>query len=664
MYLDHMLTSPALLIDLAGVARLAGVRRAVASVWRSRFAAGSDAFPQAVSEKDGSVQFDAREVAEWLVRTGHGKNADALADAAASAAPPDFSFAEARSVAELEALIALIAHIDDIDGMTPSDLEKAASKLDSRDHMLLAEVAAHVRRGAPWVEYATQLVDAAFSPSNALTLVAQRHAVSLRSAGSAGQLVGGVIGLVVDVTLALVREGDSVRLDASDISLASRLTGELGDDVSIVLPDDEDHGRRVRRRLLVDGRWIAEREKPATRVVAVARVPSRPGEDVAEILRAVDGVSLSLRASDVAVIIGPSRALVDRLRPSEEQARADILRFGRVRGIARLPAGLVDSAVRESLALWVLGEPAGETPLADRATAVADLTAVQLTAAARADLVSDLAAALHGGRDLHDHQFRFASFARTSSLQARSGPLVAPKPAGQMRATPDVSELPALLDLTADAVRADILPVELVPAQHDVPRVASVPALIKARHLRKIQGVRVDPDLIGTDGLIVVTQSDLDDPASIGCSRVDQLDFATRNPNAQLTRPGDVIFRTSPSAAAWVDVDGSKVVVAPARVLRISENDPGGLVAEVIAADITGATAGPGAWKRWMLRRVAPQTISPLRRALTDIAATRRELETRAARLSDYAALIVDATTSGAVDIVPSAPFADSATTP
>ncbi len=657
-----MPASPALLIDLAGVARLAGVQRAVASVWRSRFATGSDAFPQAAGVKNGSALFDADEVAEWLVRTGHGNNTDARADAAASAAPSDFSFAEGNSVAELEALITLIAHVDDLDGMTPSDLEEAASKLDAHDVMLLAEVAAHVRRGVPWVQYAAQLVNAAYSPSAALTLVAQRHAVEQRSAGSSGQLVGDAMALFVDVTVALVREGDSVRLDARDVTLASRLARQLGDEVSIVLPDEE-HSRRVRRRLLVDGHWLAEREESAPRLVAVVRVPSQPGEDLAAILRAVDEVSLSLRASDAAVVIGPARALVDPLGPSDEQARADILRSGRVRAMARLPVGLVDSAVRESLALWVFGERAGDDPLMDRVTAVADLTAVQLTAATRADLVSDLAAAVHGGRDLHDHQFRFASFAWTSSLQARSGPLVAPKPAEQVPATSGVKELPVLLDLAADAVRADVLPVEIVPAQHDVPRAASVPTLIRERHLRKIQGVRVDPDLIGAEGLIAVTQSDLDDPASIGRSRVDQFVFAARFPNAQLTRPGDVVFRTSPSAAAWVDVDGSKVVVSPARVLRISESDPGGLVAEVIAADITGATAGPGAWKRWMLRRVAPQTINPLRRALTDIATAREELETRAARLSDYAALIVAGATSGAVTIIDTIHAADTATT-
>ncbi|MEJ8284620.1 hypothetical protein [Curtobacterium citreum] len=657
-----MPTAPSLLIDLAGVARLAGVQRPVPSVWRSRFASTSEPFPRAVDEKASRAQFDAHEVADWLVRTGHGNNPEARADAAASATPPDFSFADPRAVAELEALIALSAQVDDLGALTPSRIEDAGVELDPRDVNLQAEIAAHARRGAPWVEYAARLIDAAYSPSAALALVTQRHAVSLRAAGSAGQLVSDVVALIVDATLALVREGDAVRLDAHDAALSSTLAGNVGDDVSIVLPTDAG-SRRIRRQLLVDGHWLAEREEPARRVVAIARVPSQRGDDVAAILRAVDEVSLSLGDSDAAVVIGPARALVDPLAPVDERARADILRSGRVRGIARLSAGLVDSAVREALALWVVGERAGDVPPAERVTAVADLTAIQLTPATRADLVSDLMAGMGSGRDLRAHQFRFASFVRTTSLQARSGSLVASATRKPVLATMDTAELPALLDLAADALRDDITPVEIAPDSHDVPPAALLPELIEARHLRRIQGVRLDPDLVGSEGLIVVTPSELDNPASIGRTRVDQLALAARNPNAQLTRPGDVVFRTSPSAAAWVDVDGSKVVAYPARVLRITANDPGGLVPEVIAADITGAAAGPGAWKRWMLRRVSPQATAPLRRALADIATTREELETRASRLSDYAALIVAGVTSGAVTIIDTSHAADAATT-
>jgi len=86
-------------------------------------------------------------------------------------------------------------------------------------------------------------------------------------------------------------------------------------------------------------------------------------------------------------------------------------------------------------------------------------------------------------------------------------------------------------------------------------------------------------------------------------------------------------------------------------------------VPEVIAADINGATAGPGAWKRWMLRRVAPHAIAPLRQALADIAHAREDLEARAARLTNYAALIVAGATSGAVTMIDTNHAADAAST-
>ena len=268
------------------------------------------------------------------------------------------------------------------------------------------------------------------------------------------------------------------------------------------------------------------------------------------------------------------------------------------------------------------------------------------------------------GRDLRTHHFRFAAFVATPALQARSGSLVASAMRRPAAATVPTAALPALLDVASAAVRPDVAPIEITPDSHDVPRAMSVAELINAGHLRRVQGTRLDPDLLGSEGLVVVTASDLDEPASIGRMRVDQIEFATQHPSAQLTRPGDVIFRTSPTAAAWVDADGSKVVASPARVLRITADDPGGLVPEIVAADITGAPAGPGAWRRWTLRRVAPRTMTPLRQAIADITTARRDLEARAARLTDYAALIVAGATSGAVTLTEFNHAADAADAP
>ena len=119
--------------------------------------------------------------------------------------------------------------------------------------------------------------------------------------------------------------------------------------------------------------------------------------------------------------------------------------------------------------------------LADRVTAVADLTAIPLTLATRADLVSDLIAGTGSGRDLRAHQFRFARFVRTTSLQARSGSLVASATRKPAPSTTDAAELAALLDIAADTVRGDIDPIEVLTDAHAVPR-AAPPGMGRADH--------------------------------------------------------------------------------------------------------------------------------------------------------------------------------------
>lgn len=659
-----MSTTSPLLIDLAGVARLAGVRRPVVSMWRSRFAAAEDPFPPHVAEDAGRALFDASQVADWLVRTGHGSNSDARADAASEAVPPGFAFTDGDAVVELEALIALYAQLGTLEGLSGAELRQAAMAADPQDLTFGTEVEAHADRGAPWLGYADLLVDAAYSPAAALALVHRRASSVRGTAASAGPLVADAVSLVVESALALAG-GDAVTLtlDGSDAELSAALAGALGDAATLTLPRAE-VARRVRRRLLTEGHWVTEADDrpPTQRSVVVVRVPSQRSSDSVATLLAVDEVSLGLRDDDAAVVIGPARILTDPLGPAEARVRADVLRSGRVRGIARLTTGLVETASREALALWMLGAPNGDVPIADRVTVVADLTGMPLTPATRADLVSDVVASMGGPRDVRAHAFRFARPARTPSLVARGGSLAA-STGIRPKATPAPSDIPALIDTAADMVSSDITPIPLSEAAHNAPAAASVEDLIHDGHLKVVKGVRLDSEMLGTEGLIVVTASTLDAPETIGASRVNQLAFATQHPRTSLTRPGDIVFRTSPTAAAWVDSDGSKVVVSPARVLRITAGDPGGLVPEVVAADIAEAPAGPGAWKRWMLRRVAPHTIAPLRRALADITAVRADLEQRAARLNDYADLMIAGATSGAVTMIEENAAADAAAT-
>jgi hypothetical protein len=108
-----------------------------------------------------------------------------------------------------------------------------------------------------------------------------------------------------------------------------------------------------------------------------------------------------------------------------------------------------------------------------------------------------------------------------------------------------------------------------------------------------------------------------------------------------------------------VDREGSSVVVHPARVLRISPADPGGLVPHLVALDIARATGDPGAWRRWRLRRVAPPSTRSLDRALAEIAAQRLALAERMDALDAYSDLLAHGVAAGVVTLTE--PAADAA---
>ncbi|MDZ8173086.1 hypothetical protein [Microbacterium xanthum] len=648
-----------LVLTLAGVAELAGVQRPVPSMWRTRFARSDDPFPAPVGTRRGSDTFDATEVAEWLARTGHGNNDEVRADAAAAATPEGFSYEDAQAVAEIEGLIALQAATGDLADLSVEDLRSAAQGADHDDQYLRAEVEEHADRGAPWVGWIDRLVDAAYSPGGALAVVAARRAAVGGAAGSAGRLHDDAVTLIAEAVKALTEGGSAaVELDRHDAALSAGICRAVGDDGSVTLPHGPE-SRRARRRLTVEGRWVEEpavvRDSPR---VVVARVPGARGDDEVRMLGALDEVALGLGDDDTAVVLGPARALVDTLDPANERLRADVLRTGRVRGIVRLAPGLVESAPREALAVWVFGAPKGHVPISDRFTVIADLTAHRLTPATRTDLVSDVVASMGGARDVRGHAFRFARFARTASLLARGGSLVASASTGGSAGHRDIEALPALVDTAAEAIRAELDPIHVEPGRAAAPAPATVLELVEQGHVRVVPGTRLDRELIGDEGLVVVAADDLDDPSSIGSARVDQFAFAAAHPTAALTRPGDVVFRTSPVAAAWVDRDGSKVVAYPARVLRVTPEDPGGLVPEIIAADIAGQAHGPAAWKQWMLRRVPPHTVAAVRAALTDVAEARAGLAARMARIDRYASVLIAGATSGAVTIIDSTPTA------
>jgi len=655
----------ALQLTLSGIAELAHVQRPVASMWRTRFATGDDAFPAPIGRRGGKPVFDARAVADWLARTGHGNNPTVLADAAASAAPADFDWTDPHHIAELDALVVLSTHLGGLAGVTPDELREAAREADPADGFLLSEVTRYIDRSALWTDFVDALIDAAYSPAGALQLTHARHAATRAADGSAGPLASDAWEVTVDIVAALARRDhiDRAVIDRGiDEEAAVRMARQLEEDVALATAPTH-LGRALRRRFHVEDLW-ADDDNNTTAAVRVARVPVAPGDGVDRMVADAEDVALALDHADTAVVLGPARALIDVLSPAARRIRDDVLRSGRLRAAIRLPRGLITAAIREPLALWVLGPPAGQVPLDERFTAIADLIDVTLTPAVRDDLVSDVLAGMGTVADVRSRTFRFARLTRTASLLARSGALL---PARTPRGTTSsmAAALANRLDAAAQAAAQDlpnIIKMRSEPGPALEP--ATLRELIDAGHVRLIPGTRVSDSILGDTGFTVVTARDIEHPPGIGTRRVDPLVFARQHPSAQLTRPGDVIFRTGPSAAAWVDADGSKVVAFPARVLRITAADPGGLMAEVVAADIATQPAGPGAWKRWMLRRIAPASIAPLRQALTHLADARIELGRRIAELDHYADTLTAAVAAGAVTLTDPNDAATTAPTP
>jgi hypothetical protein len=652
-----VMSSPSLLIDLAGVARLAGVRRPVASMWRARFREASDPFPQPRLEKGGRPFFDAMSVAQWLARTEHGNNPDAVADAAAAAAPGGFDIAEASHVACIDALLTLQAATGESLGGTDSEaLRTIAAAVDPDDSFLTTELST---LEPAWQEWADLLADAAYSPVEASRALERRHAARRASDGSGGPLTADAEALTVALVEALAAGRDATLVVSGGIlpALAVDLVSRLGDgDISV----QETEGRSIRRRLLLEGMALPQASlSKATGRLTVLRLPSADTRSTSDMLHALDELALGMRDDDRALVLAPAGVLTGPIGTADNLTRSDVLRAGRVRAIVRLPSGLISSAVREPLAFWVLGRETGDVPVADRFTAVADLTEADLTAAARTDLASDVLAAMGSGHDVRAHSFRFTRLVRTTSLLAARGGLL-PVGGRSVAAAPSPRELPALLDRARSRIPDDVptaLPSERPSRTLDD---ASVDVLVADRHLRVLSGTRVASDEYAPTGLVAVGAEDLDTPAAIGERRIDPMVFAQRHPSAHLTGPGDIVFRTSPTAKAWVDHEGSKVIVHPARALRIDPSDPGGLVPDLVALDIDRSSGGPGAWRRWRLRRVPPSADAPLRAALADIASRRRALERRIKDLDHYKELLAAGVVSGAVTLTDPAAVAAS----
>ncbi|MET3811764.1 hypothetical protein [Arthrobacter sp. UYEF3] len=660
----------ALRLTLSDVAGLARVQRPVVSMWRKRNEGTAQPFPEPVALESGRELFDADEVGAWLEATGRGNNTEARNDAAAFAAPATRD--QRGTFSGLTALLTLkVLTGRQLASLGPDELLDLADECDPDDRLLYSELDALSSELPALAGYADRLTDSAYSaPAAFELLLADRFRSGLRDLSDTA-LAAPALSLIAAAATALAAtlDGPPVFVDptpgGSDLLVTIVRQHTDTPHLSVLTTDDDGAAARLlRRRLAVHGADTGlistdGEDGPAVSgpAVQVAQYPSpgRPGATAQDILTGIEDVVLQMDDAQRAVIIAPARLLSEPLTGAAGYLRGDLLRSGRVRAIVLLPPGLLKAKPRELQALWILGPSFAEVSIADRWTMVADLSTRQLTEDVSQDLISDVVAAMGNRATLRAHSFRFARLIPTRTLLAGKGSLVAAA----------ATQAPRTRAGAEAALRID----ELLGSGHDAGAVesglkvqpAAAPAatgtvrveeLLRAGNLRYIKGNRIpEPAAPKSEGTRLLGPEDLLHPLSAPPRHIGLLEFAAHNPSGRLTEPGDVVFCTGPRPAAVVDRDGGSAVVFPARVLRIDAGDPGGMLPDVVAADINALPAADKSWRQWRLRRVPDTQRDQLAASLARLQHGQHLARERLKRLEELATLITDGVAGGSLTL-------------
>ncbi len=664
-------------MTLADVASLAQVQRPVVSMWRKRSSGGPLPFPGAAATANGVELFDADEVTAWLQATGRGNNPEAHNDVAVYAkltVPAAEAPRNSRQTFDgLTSLLALkVITGETLSKSSAADLLDAADEADPDDVFLYSELEALGSALPGLASFADRLADSAFSASAAFEkLLGHRFKEGLREHSDTA-LTDAALKLVAAAATGLASTLDSRPLfvdstpGGSDVMLS--IVHQFGESAPVTfLNADHDGGasRLARRRLAVHGTDSGPVRVDAKGAFAVSGpavhvaqypAPGDPALDTVGILSGIENIVLQMDDSQRAVVIAPARVLCDALPGEAGNLRSDLLRSGRVRAIVRLQQGMLRAKPREPQALWVLGPSFADVPIADRWTMVADLSTTPLTLDVSQDLISDVVASMGDRATIRAHSFRFARLVQTRVLLARTGALVSVPPG---RSTTAAAGAEAALRveklvrvLSSSAAESSALPAVLPTESNAPPPPATVQDLINSGNLKYLKGIRLEvADLQGKAGSRILGREELMDPHHAEPRFITLLDFAAKYPAGRLTEPGDVVFCTSPRPATMVDTEGGAVVVFPARILRIDQGDPGGLLPAVVAADINGLNPADKTWRNWRLRRTAEAQRQPLTNALEALQHEQAQARERLKQLEELATLITDGVAGGSLTL-------------
>lgn len=602
-------------ITLQDIAIVAGVTRQAVTNWRRRTSVfGTPApFPPPVGIVDGIERFDREEILGWLQLTGRGRNDQADLDAPALSPPDDATLEDVVTLLALRSQAA-----GDLAELSRDELVRLAIDVDPQDQVLAREVSM-LEPAREVLGYVDELLAASFGPSDALErLMASRLSRERGARGLSREcvaLLGAVAGACCQRT-----GGAAMILETPPEVLAGVPEG-----TTVVSPTD----RTARRLLMI-------RSIPTTPGArSVVRVSVLLGANH-HVLDRIDDIADELPAGSVAVVLGPSSVLCDRLRGAGARRRRTLEVRDLVAAV-RLPRGMWNEAHRQALGLWVLhaGAPA-------RRVLLADLTG-------RDVVVDDVVDDVLGALDQSDRrQYRYGR-ALPYDRAVDGDPLV---PAGIAPARlPGVD--PGHRDAVTAATLVTSLPVDgfdvlVAPAAAELataPR--SLGQMVDERSARKLRGSRIDPAHTETTG----TTRILSAVATDSTWQIDPLVAAEHYGHAFLTEPGDVVVATSPRPSAVVDEVGGALVRAPSFILRL--NELAGIGSLALAESINLLPDHAGDWRAWAVPRLSVRQVDAVEAALATAVAHLGELRRREDAMRELIRHLVQGVAVGDLTLLP-----------
>jgi hypothetical protein len=619
--LKPLITTPVVRMSKADVAEAALVQRAVVTNWIRR----DLGFPDPVEDD----LYHPREVADWLIRTGHGNRGKdeleqeialyTLAGLATHYDSGDFMAA----VTALICLRYLHDEADRLDEEADDVLRKVrdlAAELDPHDELLLSEVRA-VPHYAGWLVSAVDdLVEAAYNCQDTFErIIAERNRFGQAAASRGGATTAFsplLARLIAELSGAreFARRASSIVVTdpaagAGDLLVAiTHVVGEGAEPTFAGAEHDRGLARLTMRRLAVRGVQARSRDirigagladAMATPDVIVTQLPYQPAEerDAIAILAAIDDMALRLTPGRFAVVLGPADILAGDLPAAPTAERAKLLKDDMVEAIIRLPVGLVPFRPRYQTALWVLTQARG-LRWSGRVLTV-DVSDRELTNDIVDAIADEVVTWRRDGYQPRSHGRALAVQKAVKDLvdpprplmggQARSGERER-RDAANARVT-RIARHGADLDLLRETattnrhrVRAELL---LAADRH--PATESIGGLVTGGRLILGSGIRVNPRHLTANGTHPVAgPAEVLAPIPNGTRRIDRATFASSHPKARLTEPGDVLVTLSPRPGALVDHAGYSIAEFPVRILRIPDAERQSFTPRVLAALLFG----------------------------------------------------------------------------